>query len=110
MKFQVVTKVPDPLESQGNLAAAFEIYVIDSPYPPGKARLLTMYRGASSLVALRTPVFHVGEVLIVDEDGRELPYPGRKPSKWEVDVEEYDSVEAAVERAQAVLYPTPGAH
>ncbi len=55
-----------------------------------------------SWLHLRRPVFHVGELLILNESGREVTYPGRKPSKWFVDVAEYDDLDAALARANEI--------
>lgn len=54
-------------------------------------------------IALRGPVFRVGEILILGPDGREPGHPGRKPSKWEVACEAFDDLNAAVARAQEVM-------
>lgn len=51
-------------------------------------------------------VFQVGEVLILNDYGREIPYPGRKPSKWFVDYELYDDLDVALERARDVFENT----
>lgn len=48
-------------------------------------------------------VFQVGQILIIDESGREVGYPGRKSSKWSVETEVFDTVEEAVKRARAVM-------
>lgn len=55
------------------------------------------------LSPLRRPVFNVGEVLLLNPDGREVPYPGRKPAKWRVTIEEFDDVDAALARANAAF-------
>lgn len=47
----------------------------------------------------RYPVFHVGEILILDESGREFGYPGRKPSKWFIETEEFDDLDDAIRRS-----------
>lgn len=36
---------------------------------------------------LRAPVFQPGEILLLGDDGREVTHPGRKPGKWDVDVQ-----------------------
>lgn len=46
------------------------------------------------------PVFRVGEVLQLSEWGRDAQ--GRKPAKWHVDVEVFDSAEEAFARAREV--------
>lgn len=50
----------------------------------------------------RAPVFTLGEVLIVDEDGREVAGHRRKASKWDVDVEVFDLLTQAIVRAEEV--------
>jgi hypothetical protein len=54
-------------------------------------------------VNAKLPVFHLGEVLILDQNGREVAGVGRKPSKWSVEVEEFITLDEAVQRAQEVL-------
>jgi hypothetical protein len=104
MKFGVITEVP-PLKDSGNLAVAFGEIVIKT----GGGTALTDYRdtfediGFPASLALHKQVFRVGEVLILNDDGREIPYPGRKPAKWSVTCEEFDNVEAAVARAREVM-------
>ena len=58
---------------------------------------------ATLVFHLRIPVFHVGEILILSPDGREPGYSGRKPSKWDVTVEEFSALDAAVARAREVM-------
>ena len=53
-------------------------------------------------LALRAPVFTLGEVLICDGDGREVVGAGRKPSKWSVGHESFSTAEEAVARAREV--------
>ena len=50
---------------------------------------------------LRSPVFEVGEILILGPDGREPGTSGRKPSKWDVTIAEFTTVEQAVSYAAA---------
>lgn len=48
--------------------------------------------------------FQKGEVVIVDaESGREIPYPGRKPSKWFIGGEFYKDLEVALDRAKEIM-------
>jgi len=54
-------------------------------------------------ISLRTPVFSVGEILILGPDGREIGSPGRKPSKWGVTCEHFDDLDTAVARALEVM-------
>ena len=49
-------------------------------------------------VKLRT--FWLGEILLVDRDGREVAGHGRKPDKWDVDCEFFWTSRAALRRAR----------
>ena len=54
-------------------------------------------------VNVKLPVFYLGEVLILNEHGREVAGMQRKPGKWSVSVEEFYSLEEAIECAQKIL-------
>lgn len=54
-------------------------------------------------VNAKLPVFHLGEILILDEIGREVAGMGRKPSKWSVEINSFDTLDEAIECAQKVL-------
>lgn len=108
-RFAVVTRA-DSEGGGGNMATAFDVFHMTRE--PGWNAELTEYDYGQCerlpfemLLNLRTPVFHVGEILILAESGRELGYPGRKPSKWDVDVEYVDTLEEAVALADKVMYP-----
>lgn len=49
------------------------------------------------------PVFTLGEILICDENGRELDGIQRKAGKWYVEVEEFDNIDKAIKKAREVL-------
>ena len=115
MEIAVVTKVPDPNESGGNLALGG----LDLRWVTGKgddhldettdfvSALTDMFgdaqRAAGFVFNLRAPVFSLGEVLILDERGREVGYPGRKPDKWLVEVVTVSSLEEARDLAEKVM-------
>ncbi len=105
MQFIVITKVPPP-GNHGNLAVAWEVYFEDPNSRPDYEEVLPtlgeVIRSPSIVLALRMPVFHVGEVLICDYDGREIPYPGRKPDKWDVETESFQELENALVCASQV--------
>ena len=91
MIFGVITRVPDPEKDDGNLAAAL-VYKL-----PPQMRMAVLLNG-------RAQVFELGEILVLDDEyGREVSGRGRKPSKWDVDCESFSNIEAAVERALAVM-------
>ena len=85
----VITEVPDPEKDDGNLAA---------PMCYGEDKSLRL----AALMHLRVEVFSVGEILILDASGREVSGYGRKPSKWDVQTEYFETLEEAVNRAVEV--------
>ena len=101
MKFLVITKVPPP-ESGGNMAVPMDIYIRIENDPEGRCEPLPNNIQAALFLGCAQPVFTLGEILIVGEDGREVAGRGRKPSKWSVEVETFDDVRAAVHRARQV--------
>ena len=54
-----------------------------------------------SLLSLCEPVFVLGEIMVLS-GGRELSGRGRKPIKWGVECEVFDTIEEAEARAIAV--------
>lgn len=117
--FIVITAVPNPLgndeNSGGNLYDTWVIpykyrdlcddeiedtYLID---PPKTDQLIEAIRN-KTVIDAKVEVFQVGEVLICDSVGeREIPYPGRKPSKWTVSYERYDDIQEALKRSVDVF-------
>lgn len=84
--FCVVTKIPDPKTDDGNLASAIVF---------GLPRELT----AACLIHGRVEVFAKGEILILNEDGREICGHMRKPGKWDVETEHFETIEEAIKRS-----------
>jgi hypothetical protein len=109
VNYLVITKIPTEEESKatgGNLAAVMELYKALDGQPGRHERIDPL----TCVLVLRAPVFTLGEVLIVDGDGREMAGQGRKPSKWDVSYEEFDDPEQAVARAIEVqCQPQPQA-
>ena len=52
---------------------------------------------------VHVPVFEEGEILILDEDGREVAGHLRKPDKWGIEYEVFDNLEDAIKRAIEML-------
>lgn len=99
--FAVITEVSPP-ETGLNMAAPIgELYISTNGLECRRV-------GGIEQMAFRTPVFTPGEILILDEDGRELAGRYRKPSKWGVSYETYINVEAAIDRARDVLHTVDG--
>ena len=99
MRFQVITAIPPG----GCLAANPEVYQVTQLGGLSQPERVRPLDPLVSLFTLRTPVFHVGEVLIVDEDGREIGWPQRKPAKWDLTFEEFDDLGLALARARSLL-------
>lgn len=102
--FAVVTNTsPEWGSSDGNLASAMLDLYLPKDGPNSeyvRAVELPQYQGLA--FHARSPVFHVGEILILDESGREYGYPGRKPTKWYIETESFDELTDAIERSRTV--------
>ena len=85
-KFCVITEVPDPEKSDGNLAMAI-VYSL-----PQEIRGLVALKG-------RQEVFTLGEILVLDDSGREVSGHGRKPIKWYVETETFEDIEDAIQKS-----------
>lgn len=102
----VVVRVADPA-SGGNLALSNDVYLDPQALGARNAfdvphQTLVKALGLPPMTALylRCPVFTVGELLVLDDNERDTM--GRKPSKWDVGVEWFDSLDDAVRRAREV--------
>ena len=95
MIYQVVVKT-----DSRDLAVADQVYVVttDSRDADTCSRLCS----EDSDSTFQQQVFTLGEVIICDENGRELVGKGRKARKWHVEVEEFLLLSEAVRRAQKV--------
>lgn len=97
----VICRVP-PNTEMGNLAAALDAMVErEQPGPDNNYNGVYESVGLAGL-SLRMPVFTLGEILVMDDSGREIGGVGRKPSKWDVECREFDSLEEAVEFARSL--------
>ena len=105
MVFQVITEIPEGDEISGNLALPWIPYYqqveTESEANDYKGKYEKVNFGAAFL-NLRQPVFRLGEIIIVDGDGRELVCDQRKASKWGVGWETFGSIEDAVYRSREV--------
>jgi len=110
MQYLVITKVPEA-PSSGNLALIhLDTYIETEPphyHAPdgtfeGKYTSMLEQIGLGFLM-LRQEVFQLGEVLITQDGERECVPPGRKPSKWNVEYETFDSIEEAVAKARELV-------
>jgi hypothetical protein len=103
-QFQVITMVP-PVDEDGNLAMAFTPLIEQIEQPRESNDYKGKYRKVDfglAFLNLRQPVFQLGEIVIVNSDGREVICDGRKASKWFVEYEEFDNIEDAIRRSQEV--------
>ena len=100
--FVVITKIPDASKGEtGNLANELDLYI--KPYDaPLDTPCKSFFNEALSLNLL-SPVFALGEIIVVDSNGREIGGDGRKPSKWFVDYEEFYTVYEAIAKAKEIL-------
>jgi hypothetical protein len=100
MTFAVITSVAAHATS-GNLANEIDLFVEGSD--GSWVRLMDLEPHLNLAWKIRTPVFYPGEILILNEGGREHGFPGRKPDKWHVEYEEFATVEEAIDRANIVM-------
>ncbi len=101
VRFAVVTRVPSPEAGEGgNMAAAMGL-----AQPVQGGGILDVRPAPPALqIGLRMPVFCIGEILILDPDGREPHGHGRRPDKWDVDIEFFVDVGAAVACARGIVF------
>lgn len=102
IKFGVVIEVPDEKGPRAweNLALNIPSHVQMGHDPTAMTPMADAgVIGGGVLLALRAPVFILGEILILNSDGREPHGRGRKPNKWGVTVQEFDKIEDALERS-----------
>ena len=102
VKLAVVTRV-GPAEEGGNLAVAMDLWQENTP--PTRYDPIGTWKPAPVMLqlSLRSRVFIPGEILVLDDDGREVAGRGRKPGKWDVSIETFDTLEAAAARAAEVM-------
>jgi hypothetical protein len=53
------------------------------------------------MVFCNTPVFYLGEILVIDSNDRTIP-DGRKPSKWNVGCKYFNNIEDAIAKSLEV--------
>ena len=102
----VVTKVPD--ESDPSNLAAPEFRLFDRVEEPNEEN---NYLGkwhpsiinTATILTYRTPVFYLGEILLLDHNGREVGPHGRKPENWNVQCTMVDNIPDAVALSRKVL-------
>jgi hypothetical protein len=105
-EFIVITKVPD-WTSGGNLASGFDI-AVQTEHPGQENGYRGRYQtaidafGFTMALQLHTTVFFPGEIVITNNDGREIVGKGRKPDKWDVEYETFKNIDDAIKRAQEV--------
>ena len=117
MTWCVITKVPDPEKGEdGNLYHITDLFIEHqnrwwansktgtTVRPYIDKTMWYWHRVNRALLGgmFMTPVFTRGEVLWLDENGRD-PI-GRKPTKWFVEVEYFTSPEDAIERSKQVRW------
>lgn len=101
----VVTRAP---MNSGNMAMGASVFVeTDEPEPDNEYAKKVEWLGPELIgidmfLRLRQPVFQVGEILFLDAIGREVNGAGRKPDKWDVDVQDVATIEEALELSQKI--------
>lgn len=107
MKIQVITKIPDVDKNDGNLCD--ETFVVD--YDKSKRNIF--FRPFECIVEnigkikipVQLEVFSLGEIIIVDNNEREIGGIQRKASKWFVDYKlfELDKINKAIKLSKDLI-------
>jgi hypothetical protein len=98
----VITRVPTQDEQErggGNLAVPPGLLWMRDPTTDKR----TLMNPVAVLLTIQTDVFHLGEIIVVDGDGREIGGMGRKPSKWSVETERFGDLDAAIACSRRVM-------
>jgi hypothetical protein len=120
IRFAVITEIPNDYE--GNYATGEIVICPDASEHVAGANIVvnppefneSMFGDAlvrkggdtidltkKQMVFCLVPVFSLGEILIINSNDRTIP-DGRKPGKWDVECEYFDTIEDAVKRAKEV--------
>lgn len=100
--YGVITRVAEP-KSGGNLAFGeswLDPQAKGGSFEDGYEPLASALGNPKLALYIRTPVFRVGELLILNENDRDQFT--RKPGKWDVTCEEFESIEDACKRVLEV--------
>lgn len=103
--FCVITKVPNPVtEGAGNLAVAMPLYQLTGKPATEETGYLEPVVPVDLMLSLnlRAEVFSLGEIVVLDGGEREIGGEGRKPSKWFIEYETFDDIDAAIARSREV--------
>ena len=101
--FAVITKVPKPGEGNEGHVVLVKDWDKDNEEQIYRFSTIEDFDNPNDYIEAKIPVFNLGEVLILNDSGREVAGMQRKPSKWSVEVEEFDNLDDAVKKAQEVL-------
>jgi len=107
VRFAVITKIirPEGVLYDALMVRWKEYAVVDFDYMVwNNGNELT--NQAQILGFVKRPIFHIGEVLVIDEHNIEITPPWRKPYRWAVKYEVYDNIEDAIKRSQQILNDT----
>jgi hypothetical protein len=101
IRFAVVTKTYPT-----DMALNLDVYVEkEQPSPENRwegVRVPISDLMGPAVLSLRAPVFTLGEIMFLGEDGREVDGIQRKPDKWSVDIALYTDLDEAVAMSRTV--------
>ena len=100
IKYCVLTKVPSDEDKEGNLYD--DVIYYDKSLKKWRLVGEGDCGEAKNWKSIKLPVFALGEILILDETGREIGGDRRKPSKWFVEYKEFYNVEEAIKCSEEV--------
>lgn len=107
-EYAVVVKTDDR-----DMALAFGVFIETEPMRESngwraKHTPVIEALGVDAMLSMRQAVWKLGELLLLDANGREVVFPMRKPDKWHVEVETFDLIDDAIARALEVTEESRG--
>ena len=98
IKFGVITKIPPESDDGNKYDHIIEPEDIRVDLWPTKFMQIP-----DQQFSVRLQNFELGEILVLNDYGREISGRERKPGKWFVVCEEFDSIDKAIKRAEQVM-------
>ena len=103
IKIQVITKIPDLDKSDGNLADDILVKGVND----GEVCYFPYKRGGRTreYIEIKVQVFELGEIIIVNDIGREIGGIERKADKWNVEYKEFHlkDIEKAIRLSEQLM-------
>lgn len=90
-----------------NVAKAKYVYCVITKAPNREGNWFDDVRElpGGNFISLKTKAFEAGEILILDDNGREVGYPQRRPNKWAIEYQVFPlgKLGEAIQRADSAF-------